>query len=104
MRLITSKLIAERDTDFGLLGIIANFTGTDENAVCILNIQMQVAQKAAAALMGKYGTSYKVGSTSSILCKFIFPFNCSVFQRRESFLRHRHQQVLFCQGPSLSNI
>ncbi|KAM9189648.1 carboxypeptidase O [Mergus octosetaceus] len=28
---------------------------------------MQVAQKAAAALMGKYGTSYKVGSTSLIL-------------------------------------
>ncbi|NXD08807.1 CBPO Carboxypeptidase, partial [Nothocercus nigrocapillus] len=28
---------------------------------------MQVAEKAAAALMGKYGTSYQVGSTSSIL-------------------------------------
>ncbi|XP_035424267.1 carboxypeptidase O [Cygnus atratus] len=28
---------------------------------------MHVAQKAAAALMGKHGTSYKVGSTSSIL-------------------------------------
>ncbi|NWI13734.1 CBPO Carboxypeptidase, partial [Crypturellus soui] len=28
---------------------------------------IQVAEKAAAALMGKYGTSYKVGSTSSIL-------------------------------------
>lgn len=33
---------------------------------------MQVAKEAAAALTGKYGTSYRVGSTASILCKFFY--------------------------------
>uniref|UniRef100_A0A8C4KJ39 Carboxypeptidase O n=1 Tax=Dromaius novaehollandiae TaxID=8790 RepID=A0A8C4KJ39_DRONO len=55
------------DENFGLLKIIAKFTGTNENAVPILNLQMQVAEKAATALMGKYGTSYQVGATSLIL-------------------------------------
>jgi len=42
---------------------------------------MRVAQTAAAALTEKYGTSYEVGPTSLILCKFVFPFDCPVFQR-----------------------
>lgn len=33
---------------------------------------MQVAKEAAAALTGKYGTSYRVGSTALILCKFFY--------------------------------
>lgn len=41
-----------------------------------MNFQMQVAKEAAAALTGKYGTSYKVGSTALILCKF---FNVSLW-------------------------
>ncbi|NWZ89975.1 CBPO Carboxypeptidase, partial [Nesospiza acunhae] len=42
-------------------------TATDAKAVLILNFQMQVAKEAAAALKGKYGTSYRVGSTALIL-------------------------------------
>lgn len=68
--MIICKCKAERDKNFGPLKIIAKGTGTDDNAV--LNLQMQVAEKAAAALMGKYGTSYKVGSTSLILCKCLY--------------------------------
>lgn len=33
---------------------------------------MHVAKKASAALMGMYGTRYEVGSTSLILCKFLY--------------------------------
>lgn len=70
--MIICKCKAERDKNFGPLKIIAKGTGTDDNAVPILNLQMYVAEKAAAALMGKYGTSYKVGSTSLILCKCLY--------------------------------
>uniref|UniRef100_A0A8B9RZT2 Carboxypeptidase O n=1 Tax=Accipiter nisus TaxID=211598 RepID=A0A8B9RZT2_9AVES len=55
------------DKNCGPLKIIAKCTGTDDNAVPILDLQMHVAKKASAALMGKYGTRYEVGSTSLIL-------------------------------------